>query len=459
MILSIAIAIIDGPLFSAYFQVDDFNWLRLSQWQSVADSFHGPWGHGVAYRPLSRVSFYLDYLAFGWRAGGWHAENLVLDSMLGCCAFAIARELNVNRVSAALGALLFTVAPLGSDNVDWISGRTGLLCFVLMLLAVLCWIRGFRSWKWWVGTGLLYVLAMMTYEAALILPMLLICLAPAVVARNRAAILRQAAFFTILFVVGAGFWWLRMRLIGMAGTDVDPVHDNVWSALEINPDRVVNQFLLTWGIAGMWFVAGSSFLGMLSRRTRLPTIGLLAMACVLYLPFLMVNGVAPRFLFMAQLPLCLILAIPLTGEEGRPRFALLLGTVGLLLMFGLMSHRQAYNSGKASNVGRHILDELARIESERPSNLVVEGVPDSAFGYPVMWFYFEIAARTRLDSTLPVLARSSEVLANRSLLHAALTQPTRYFRYGVKDETMQEVPRDSWIAANSARIRAAGEAP
>jgi hypothetical protein len=173
----------------------------------------------------------------------------------------------------------------------------------------------------------------------------------------------------------------------------------------------------------------------------------------------MVNGVAPRFLFMMQAPLCLILTLPLSGEEGRPRFALILGTVGLLLIFGLITHRQAYNSGKASNVGRNILEEVASIERERPSNLVVEGVPDTAFGYPMMWFYFEIAVRTRLHSTLPVLARSSDVLGNPSLLHAALTQPTRYFLYETEKGTMSEFTRDRWVALHSAQIRATGQTP
>jgi hypothetical protein len=284
-VLAIVVAIIDGPLLFAYFQVDDFNWLRLSEWQSVAASFHGPWGHGIAYRPLARLSFYLDYLAFGWRAGAWHMENLVLDTVAGCCLFAIARELKVNRLSALLAALLFAVAPLGSDNVDWISGRTGLLCLIFMLLAVLCWIRGLQNWKWWVVTGLLYVLGMMTYEAALILPLVLICLAPAVVERSRAGLLRQAAFLAAMFVVGAGFWWLRQHLIGMAGTDVDASQDSIWTALQTNPDRVTDEFLHTWGLAGIWFLAGTSYLGMLSSRTRLLTIGLLFMAGVFYLRF------------------------------------------------------------------------------------------------------------------------------------------------------------------------------
>jgi hypothetical protein len=413
----------------------------------------------VAYRPLSRLSFYLDYLAFGWRAGAWHAENLILDAVAACCTFAIARELKVNRFSALLAALLFAVAPLGSDNIDWISGRTGLLCLIFMLLAVLCWIWGLRNWKWWLVAGLLYVLSMMTYEAGLILPLLLLCLAPAVVEQNITGLRRQTAFLAAMFVLGAGFWWLRFHLIGMVGTDVDGSHDSIWTAIQTNLDRVTDQFLRTWGIAGIWILAGSSFLGMLSSKTRLLAIGLLFMAGVCYLPFVMVNGVAPRFLFMMQMPLCLILTLPLVGDEGQPRFTLMLAMVGLLLVFGVTSHRQAYNSGKASNVGRQILSEIVSIESERHSNLVVEGVPDSAFGYPMMWFYFEIAVRTRLDSALPVLARSSEVLSNPSLLHAALTQPTRYFAYGIEKGTMEELTRDTWVAHHADQIRAAGQMP
>jgi hypothetical protein len=288
----------------------------------------------------------------------------------------------------------------------------------------------------------------------------LICLAPAMLERNVSALRRQAAFLAVMFAVGAVFWWFRFQMIGMWGSDVDGAHGNIWGALHANPDRVKDQFLHTWGTVGVWIFACTGLVGLVSSKTRLLTIALLFMAGVFYLPFLMVNGVLPRFVFMMQAPICLIMVLSLVGDEGRPRFTLMLAMVGLLLAFGVSSYRQADNLCKASNVGRQILAEVVSIEAERPSNLVFDGVPNFAFGYPIMWFGFEDAVRARLNnSTLPVLTISPEVLSRPQVLHAALTQPTRYFVYSDRNGTMSELTRDAWVTLHSAEIHAAGQIP
>ena len=456
--LASVIAVLDGLLLFAYFQVDDFNWLRLGTWPSVLASFHGPWGHDVAYRPLSRLSFYLDYRIFGWHAGAWHAENMALGAVAGSCLYAFARNLKMGRLPCLLAALLFVAAPLGSDNIIWISGRTGLLCLIFILLAMLCWLRGFDDPRWWILTGALYVSGMMTYEPALILPLLLTCLSP-ILWERKVALRAQVISIAALSAVGTAFWLLRSRLIGMAGTDVDPFYDSLSKAIKANSGSVADAFTATWGISGVCVLSVALFLALLRGKTRWTAIGLLLMAVVFYVPFLMVRGVAPRFLFMAQAPLCLLVTLPLRTSRGLLRYALLVATAGLILFFGRITHRQAYNMGKASNVGRKILDELARIESQQPSNMVIDGFPDTAFGYPIIWFYFEVALRTRLNSTLPVLARSTAVLTNATLLHDALTEPTRYFSYDTEKGTLSEMDRTAWVTRYSAQIHATGQAP
>ncbi len=87
--------------------------------------------------------------------------------------------------------------------------------------------------------------------------------------------------------------------------------------------------------------------------------------------------------------------------------------------------------------------------------MVIDGVPDAAYGAPVMSFYSETAVRARLHSTAPLLVRSSVVLQNASLLRTALTQQAKYLKY---DESLgvREINRREWITLHSAQIRAAG---
>jgi len=69
------------PEVSGFFQVDDFLSLHLANWRSVLDSFVGTQGEHVAYRPVFRLSLYIDTLLFGRDASGSHVENMVMHAM------------------------------------------------------------------------------------------------------------------------------------------------------------------------------------------------------------------------------------------------------------------------------------------------------------------------------------------------------------------------------------------
>ena len=457
-ILFLALAVVDGSLFFAYFQVDDFNWLRLAHWQSVLASFHGPWGHGIAYRPISRLSFYLDYRAFGWRAGYWHAENLAIDALAGGCLYRFARCLFLERLPSGIVALLFVISPLGSENVEWISGRDGLLCLVFLLLAMLCWMRGgFSNRGLWILTALLYILAMMTYEPAVVLPLLLLCLTPHLNARRNVPFAQPFVSVALLIVVGTVFWLFRASMLGTAGTDVDPFYGSIWTAVSSNSVAMFHTFRAAWGSICLATLAAMALLGLQDRDTRSRAIALIGLAAILYLPYLTVIGVAPRFLFMAQAPLCMLVVLPWERHRGASRNVLVTAALVMILAFGRVSYRRASSMARASNVGRATLDQIARVESAGTSNVVVDDYPDMAFGSPVMSFYFETAVRARLGSDAPVLARSLIVLSSPPLLHAALTEPTRFFKYNAATRNLDEMDRSAWITRHAKEIRDAGE--
>ncbi len=323
---------------------------------------------------------------------------------------------------------------------------------------MLSWIAGLRIRRWWLITGILYVLGMMTYEPAVVLPLLLLCLIPLT---QRSEVLTRGKFLSILilFAVGSAFWFLRTYLLGNLTTDVDPLYGDLWTALSRNGVAAVQCMRAAWGTVGLIILLLSTLLCLRTRQTRYTAIALVIMASVFYLPYVMVVGVAPRFLFMAQAPLCFLIALPASLVFGKKRIAFIAVAVVVSLFFCRASYRRSSSVTIASNIGRNILDTMAAIYNERQSNMVLDGVPDYAHGAPIMSFYFETAARTRLRSTVPVVARSSSVLQSPSLLHAALTQSTRYFRYDQQNETLGELDRSEWVSLHSAQIRAAGECP
>lgn len=95
------------PERNGYFLVDDFLWLHLANWRSVADSFVGSQGAHVAYRPIFRLSVYIDYLLFGRHAAGWHWENMLLHAGNAVVLAALLRAFGMRLTVAAGAAILF----------------------------------------------------------------------------------------------------------------------------------------------------------------------------------------------------------------------------------------------------------------------------------------------------------------------------------------------------------------
>ncbi len=87
------------------------------------------------YRPLITLSYALDARLWGDRAWGYHLTNLLLHILASGLVLRLLLRLGVRRPPALAAALLFAAHPLHVTSVAWISGRTDLLCAVLLLAA------------------------------------------------------------------------------------------------------------------------------------------------------------------------------------------------------------------------------------------------------------------------------------------------------------------------------------
>jgi protein O-mannosyl-transferase len=177
--VTVTIAIVSHwPEINGFFQVDDFLWLHLASWRSVLDSFVGTQGEHVAYRPLFRLSVYIDALLFGRDASGWHVENMIMHAMNSVLLALLMRTFRISLSVCAAAALLFSLAPLSGEGVNWVSGRTVVLCTTFMMLSLWQWTVALSRHKApWAAIGWM-IAAAATYEAAIVLPALCVCLAP-----------------------------------------------------------------------------------------------------------------------------------------------------------------------------------------------------------------------------------------------------------------------------------------
>jgi Flp pilus assembly protein TadD len=165
-----------------------------------ADSTHEAGDGSPYYRPLSILTFMLDYHLWGRDPFGYHLENLLLHGLVAVLVFLLADVVFGDRVLAWLTAMLFAVHPVHSESVSFVSARNNLLCLALSLASLLAlWRSRSGGWRWASGSLALFFLSLLCKESAVAIPLLLAALAlfardPRLAAKNPILV----AFFAVL---------------------------------------------------------------------------------------------------------------------------------------------------------------------------------------------------------------------------------------------------------------------
>jgi len=131
---------LDGP-----FVFDDFH-LPFSNpaAERMAPAF---WIGGV--RPLLMATYWMNFRLSGTQPWSYHAVNVALHAVAGALAFYILLRLLALSsfagradLMAAAGAVLFLVHPLQTESVDYVAGRSEVLCGVFVLAGWLMFLEG-----------------------------------------------------------------------------------------------------------------------------------------------------------------------------------------------------------------------------------------------------------------------------------------------------------------------------
>lgn len=96
---------------------------------------------GTYLRPLTVLTYLLDYQLWGDNAAAFHFSNLIIHIANACLTYFLCRsylpDTNNREGTSFLAALFFAVSPLNSESVLWVSGRTDLLCGFFFIAALL----------------------------------------------------------------------------------------------------------------------------------------------------------------------------------------------------------------------------------------------------------------------------------------------------------------------------------
>ncbi len=147
-----------------------------------------------AYQPLAWLLFETQYVFCQLDPRGYHLTSLLLQVVdavvLYVLTVALLRRCRTDSclesgwtccLSAGLATALFAVHPLRVEAVAWVSCQPYLPCALFSMLAVLAYLRAFRTssspqWGWLAGSFVLFVAAMLFKAVAVSLPAVLLIL-------------------------------------------------------------------------------------------------------------------------------------------------------------------------------------------------------------------------------------------------------------------------------------------
>ncbi len=197
------------------------------------------------YRPIQRLTYTLEYAAYGVRPFGYHATSIAIHAAAAVALFFLIGELlrlfdadeRQRRYAPAIAALIWAVHPIHSGAVAYISGRADPLAAVFGFTGLTMALRAGRATAarkplFHIAAGALLLLSSLSKEAGLIF--LLLWPAIVVVQRNWRA-LRAVA--VVVFVVLATYLSLRLP-----AEHIPPAHIRPSPPLLVRPLLVARAF-------------------------------------------------------------------------------------------------------------------------------------------------------------------------------------------------------------------------
>ncbi|MFH1422875.1 MAG: tetratricopeptide repeat protein [Planctomycetota bacterium] len=124
------------------------------------------------YRPVRFLSYIIDYKLSGLSPVGYHLSNIIYHALTAFILFIIIRKLTSNYSASLIGALVFTVHPVNSEAVAYLTGRKDLLCTLFYLLAFYLFLKYKETplVKYMIFIFISFLLALFSKEMAVTFP-------------------------------------------------------------------------------------------------------------------------------------------------------------------------------------------------------------------------------------------------------------------------------------------------
>lgn len=153
----------------------------IKTFDSIASIFTGSIAGSLgkiykSYRPLQIISYMLDYKFWNYNPFGYHLMNSFLQVMAGLLVYWLCKLLFDDWVISFVAASVFTVLPVHTEAVAYISGRADLLVSLFLLLSFITYIKYQKkhSIGLFIASLSACILALLSRENAVILPLIIL---------------------------------------------------------------------------------------------------------------------------------------------------------------------------------------------------------------------------------------------------------------------------------------------
>ena len=130
--------------------------------------------HPDLYRPLTLLSLACDFRCYGDQPLGYHLSSLLLHLLNALLVFQLSYHILARQSAALLASLFYTLHPLQTEVVSWISSRGDLLMSFFFLAGLLCHIHA-RTYRGRVLAWFLYGCSILSKESGFVLPAVAYC--------------------------------------------------------------------------------------------------------------------------------------------------------------------------------------------------------------------------------------------------------------------------------------------
>jgi O-antigen ligase len=162
-----------------FFVADDFTWLKWAATSSVSSIPHYfTDSGGFFYRPIDKTVMFFLYTLFSFQPQGYHVFNLILHLLTGVGVYILAFKIFNKRLFAFIASFIFLSLPSQAENIYWISTLSGNLSTFFVVYLLIFWtnFRNSKSVINYVSAFIFAVLALLSYEGAIIVLPLLVLL-------------------------------------------------------------------------------------------------------------------------------------------------------------------------------------------------------------------------------------------------------------------------------------------